>query len=60
MVDSVFDGTTRFVAMGAVGEMAIVETGTHLWEEMREFLGCEIDHTEFFDTRGVDKERLAV
>lgn len=34
LVDSVFDGTARFVAMGAVGEMAIVKTRTHLWKEM--------------------------
>ena len=45
------------MAMGTVGEMAVVEHLAHLGKEVRQFLGGEVDHTKLLDAWSVDEER---
>lgn len=49
-----FHSTPGLVAMGAVGESAVVEAQAHLGEEVRKLLFVEVHYTELLDTRGVD------
>lgn len=56
IVDGLFDGAVGFVAVGAVGEMAVVEDAAHLGEEVGKLAKREVDHAELFDAGGVDEE----
>lgn len=56
LLDGLLDGAMGLVDVGAVGEMAVVEEGFHLGEEVGEFFFVEVDHAEFFDAWGVDEE----
>ena len=47
--------TAWLMLVGAVGETAVVEAGTHLREEMREFLPVEVHHAELLDAGSVDE-----
>ena len=56
IVDGLFDGAVGFVAVGAVGEMAVVEDAAHFGEEVGKLAKREVDHAELFDAWGVDEE----
>ena len=54
VVDGLFYCAAGLMAVGAVGEAAVVEAGAHLGEEVRELLGGEVHHAELLDARSVD------
>ena len=54
-LDGGFHGAAGFVAVGAVGKVAVVQHCPHLGEEVAELLCVEIHHAEFLDAGGVDQ-----
>ena len=53
-IEGGLDGTSRLMAVGTIGEMAVVKTGSHLGKEVRQFLRLEINHAELLDAWCVD------
>ena len=56
VVDGFFYRAAGFVAVCAVGKVAVMEYIPHFGKEMRQLGRLEIYHTEFFDAWGVDKK----
>lgn len=55
VVDGLQDGAAGLVAVGAVGEAAVVQHAAHLGKEMAEFLRGEVHHAKLLDAGGVDE-----